>query len=149
MCERTRWPPGLSPERPWASATALSFLSPSAIGVYAVTERAKACPVDVESHRELKVLEAISENERTSQRSLAAQLGIALGLTNLYLKRLVRKGYIKCVTIPSNRVLYLITPKGIAEKTRLTYEFMEYSLRVFRQGRDHLKAMLAPLISGG
>src|SRR5256885_8109434 len=94
--------------------------------------------VEVESHRELRVLEAISANERTTQRGLAAHLGIALGLANLYLKRLVRKGYIKCVTVPSNRVLYLITPKGIAEKTRLTYEFMEYSLQVFREGRKHL-----------
>jgi len=101
--------------------------------------------VDVESHRELKVLEAISANERTTQRGLAAQLGIALGLANLYLKRLVRKGHIKCVTIPSNRVLYLITPKGIAEKTRLTYEYMEYSLRLYGQVRRHLRAVLQPL----
>ena len=103
--------------------------------------------MDVESHRELKVLEAISENGRTSQRSLAAHLGIALGLTNLYLKRLVRKGYIKCVNVQSNRLLYLITPKGIAEKSRLTLGFMEYSLRVFREGRNHLKAILQPYAS--
>jgi DNA-binding MarR family transcriptional regulator len=103
--------------------------------------------VDVESHRELKVLEAISANERTTQRGLASQLGIALGLANLYLKRLARKGYIKCVNVQSNRVRYLITPKGIAEKTRLTYEFMEYSLRVFRETRTHLKAMLKPYVS--
>ena len=100
--------------------------------------------MEVESHRELRVLEAISANERTTQRGLAAHLGIALGLANLYLKRLVRKGYIKCVTVPSNRVLYLITPKGIAEKTRQTYEFMEYSLQVFREGRKHLRLMLQP-----
>ena len=105
--------------------------------------------MDVESHRELKVLEAISENERTSQRSLAAQLGIALGLTNLYLKRLVRKGYIKCVTIPSNRVLYLITPKGIAEKTRLTYEYMEYSLLLYKQVRTHLRSVLQDVVASG
>lgn len=100
--------------------------------------------VDVESHRELKVLEAISDNERTTQRGLASQLGIALGLANLYLKRLARKGYIKCVNVRSNRVRYLITPTGIAEKTRLTWEFMEYSLRVFRESRTHLKRMLQP-----
>jgi len=103
--------------------------------------------VDVESHRELKVLEAISANERTTQRGLAAQLGIALGLANLYLKRLVRKGYIKCVNVQSNRVRYLITPTGIAEKTRLTYEFMEYSLRLFRESRTQLKLMLAPYVA--
>ena len=96
------------------------------------------------AHRDLKVLEAIAENERMTQRGLASRLGIALGLTNLYLKRLVRKGFVKCVNLQSNRVLYLITPKGIAEKTRLTYEFMEYSLQVYREGRRHLKTMLLP-----
>ena len=100
--------------------------------------------MDTGAHRELKVLEAIAEDKRLTQRGLATRLGIALGLTNLYLKRLVRKGYIKCVSVHSNRVLYLITPKGIAEKTRLTYEFMEYSLQVYREGRRHLKTMLKP-----
>ena len=88
--------------------------------------------MDTGAHRELKVLEAIADDERLTQRGLATRLGIALGLTNLYLKRLVRKGYVKCVNVHSNRVLYLITPKGIVEKTRLTYEFMEYSLQVYR-----------------
>jgi DNA-binding MarR family transcriptional regulator len=100
--------------------------------------------LDTGAHRDLKVLEAIAENERMTQRGLASRLGIALGLTNLYLKRLVRKGFVKCVNVQSNRVLYLITPKGIAEKTRLTYEFMEYSLQVYREGRRHLKTMLLP-----
>jgi len=100
--------------------------------------------VDTGAHRELKVLEAIAEDQQMTQRGLASRLGIALGLTNLYLKRLVRKGYVKCVNIQSNRVLYLITPKGIAEKSRLAYEFMEYSLLVYREGRKHLKSVLQP-----
>lgn len=100
--------------------------------------------MDVDARRELKVLEAIAANDRTTQRGLASHVGIALGLTNLYLKRLVRKGYVKCINVQSNRVRYLITPKGIAQKSRLTYEFMEYSLRVFREGRNHLKGMLQP-----
>jgi len=98
-------------------------------------------------HRELRVLEAIAQGDRTTQRGLASQLGIAVGLVNLYVKRLGRKGYIKCVNVRPNRVRYLITPKGIAEKTRLTYEFMEYSLRVFREGRSHLKAILQPYVA--
>lgn len=100
--------------------------------------------MEIGAHRDLKVLEAITENERMTQRGLASRLGIALGLTNLYLNRLARKGYIKCVNVQSNRVRYLITPRGIAEKTRLTYEFMEYSLQVYREGRRHLKTMLRP-----
>ncbi len=80
----------------------------------------------VEDHRNLQALEAIAEDSRITQRTLSSRLGIALGLTNIYLRRLVRKGYIKCVNVQSNRLRYLLTPKGIAEKTRLTYEFMQY-----------------------
>jgi DNA-binding MarR family transcriptional regulator len=100
--------------------------------------------LELNAHRELKVLEAIADDTRLTQRGLSNRLGIALGLTNLYLKRLVRKGHVKCVNVQSNRVLYLLTPKGIAEKARLTYEFMEYSLEVYREGRKHLKTMLKP-----
>src|SRR5262249_43538981 len=76
------------------------------------------------------------------QRSLAGRLGIALGLTNIYLRRLVRKGYIKCVNVQSNRISYLITPRGIAEKARLTYEFMDYSLTLYGEVRQHLREVL-------
>src|SRR5947199_10692339 len=98
--------------------------------------------MDLEDRRNLLALEAIAEDDRITQRTLAGKLGIALGLTNLYLKRLVRKGYIKCVNVQSNRLQYLLTPKGIAEKTRLTYEFMQYSLVLYGQVRQHLRVVL-------
>lgn len=104
--------------------------------------------MDAEARRDLEALEAIADNERITQRSLSTQLGIALGLTNLYLKRLVRKGYVKYVNLQSNRVRYLITPKGIAEKTRLAYEFMDYSLHLYSQVRRHLRRVLEPLAAG-
>ena len=98
--------------------------------------------VDVEDRRNLQALEAIAEDAQITQRNLANKLGIALGLTNIYLKRLVRKGYVKCVNVQSNRLRYLLTPTGIAEKTRLTYEFMEYSLFLYGQVRQHLRIVL-------
>jgi DNA-binding Lrp family transcriptional regulator len=98
--------------------------------------------MDIEAHRDLKLLEAVEQNSRVTQRSLATKLGIALGLTNIYLRRLVRKGYIKCVNVQSNRISYLITPRGIAEKARLTYEFMEYSLHLYSEVRQHLRHAL-------
>ena len=76
-------------------------------------------------------------------------MGIAVGLTNMYVKRLARKGYIKCVNVQSNRIRYLITPKGIAEKTRLTYEYMDYSLHLYREARGHLRTVLQPLANNG
>ncbi|HIM15477.1 MAG TPA: winged helix-turn-helix transcriptional regulator, partial [Acidobacteria bacterium] len=103
----------------------------------------------VEERRELAVLEAVERDEQITQRSLASALGIALGLANLYLKRLVKKGYIKCVNVRSNRLLYLITPNGIVEKTRLTYEFIDYSLDLYRGVRKNLKTVLEPLVQSG
>jgi len=98
--------------------------------------------MDSTARRELKLLEAVEADSRVTQRSLATKLGIALGLTNIYLKRLVRKGYIKCVNVQSNRLSYLITPRGIAEKARLTYEFMDYSMHLYAEVRQHLRTAL-------
>lgn len=98
--------------------------------------------MDIEAHRDLKLLEAVEADSRVTQRTLATKLGIALGLTNIYLKRLVRKGYIKCVNVQANRITYLITPRGIAEKARLTYEFMDYSLHLYGEVRQHLRSVL-------
>src|SRR5437763_2268094 len=98
--------------------------------------------MDIEAHRDLKLLEEVERDSRVTQRSLSTKLGIALGLTNIYLRRLVRKGYIKCVNVQSNRITYLITPRGIAEKARLTYEFMDYSLHLYGEVRQHLRAVL-------
>jgi DNA-binding Lrp family transcriptional regulator len=98
--------------------------------------------MDIEARRDLKLLAAVEQDSRVTQRTLATQLGVALGLINIYLKRLARKGYIKCVNVRSNRLSYLITPRGIAEKARLTYEFMDYSLHLFGEVRQHLRGVL-------
>jgi hypothetical protein len=103
----------------------------------------------VEHLRDLEVLEAVAQNELITQRNLSAKLGIALGLTNLYVRRLARKGLIKCVNVQSNRLRYLITPRGIAEKSRLTFEYLEYSLFLYRQVRGHLRNTLLPLAHSG
>src|SRR6185369_6916146 len=70
-----------------------------------------------------------------------------LGLTNLYLKRLIRKGYVKCVTVSPNRLVYSLTPRGVARKARLTYEFMKYSLDFYRDARQHLRRSLAVAVA--
>jgi DNA-binding MarR family transcriptional regulator len=105
--------------------------------------------MDIEAHRDLKLLEAVDADSRVTQRGLSMQLGIALGLTNIYLKRLVRKGYIKCVNVQSNRITYLLTPTGIAEKLRLTYEFMDYSLHLYGEVRQHLRAVIRECAAAG
>ena len=84
----------------------------------------------------LDLLDAIERQDNISQRHLAQHMGIALGLTNSYLKRCVKKGWIKITTAPANRYLYYLTPKGFSEKARLTGEFLSTSLTLFRQAGD-------------
>lgn len=101
------------------------------------------------SQRDLQILTEIGQRGDITQRGLSKSLGIALGLTNLYLKRLVRKGHVKITTIPPNRLRYLLTPQGIAEKTRLTYDYMTFSLTLYRQTRQRLREALQPSLAEG
>jgi ribosomal protein S25 len=105
--------------------------------------------MDVEAHRDLRLLEAVHEDSRVTQRGMAKKLGIALGLANIYLKRMIHKGYIKCVNVQPNRISYLITPRGIAEKARLTYEFMDYSLHLYGEVRQHLREAMQDCAAEG
>ena len=104
--------------------------------------------------RDLEILTAIDEGEPLTQRALAQRLGVALGLANLYLKRLAKKGSIKIVEFPRKpaarkRLRYLLTPTGMAEKTRLTYEHITYSLDLYRRARQALRDSLSPLPERG
>jgi DNA-binding MarR family transcriptional regulator len=72
----------------------------------------------------------------TSQRHIAAELGIALGLVNAYLKRCVKKGLVKVNQVPARRYAYYLTPSGFAEKSRLTVEYLSSSFSFFRQARS-------------
>jgi DNA-binding MarR family transcriptional regulator len=103
--------------------------------------------MELESRRDLQLLEALEQESTITQRTLASRLGMALGLTNLYLKRLIRKGYVKCVTVSPNRLVYALTPKGVARKGRLTYEFMKYSLDFYRDARQHLRRSLTQAVA--
>lgn len=94
----------------------------------------------------LEMLSQIERDSRVTQRHLAHELGIALGLTNTYLKRCVKKGYVKISQVPLNRYAYYLTPRGFAEKSRLTSEYLRSSLDFFRLARrdcaevlDHCK----------
>jgi DNA-binding MarR family transcriptional regulator len=100
--------------------------------------------MDLQGQRDLLLLSELDRDGGATQRTLAIKLGVALGLTNLYLKRLARKGYIKITTIPHNRMRYLLTPQGFTEKSRLTYLYMQYSLSHYRAMRTRLKEMMSP-----
>jgi predicted transcriptional regulator len=78
-----------------------------------------------------------------SQESLATRLGIAVGLTNAYIKRCVHKGLIKMQKAPAQRYAYYLTPKGFSEKCRLTAEYLAHSFSFFRRARSQCHDLLA------
>jgi DNA-binding MarR family transcriptional regulator len=105
--------------------------------------------MNIQGQRDLLLLTELERDGAVTQRSLSTKLGVALGLTNLYLKRLARKGYIKITTIPSHRIRYLLTPQGFTEKSRLTYLYMQYSLSHYRDMRARLRETLLRATENG
>jgi DNA-binding MarR family transcriptional regulator len=103
-------------------------------------------PVDM---RTLHLLEEIEKNHSPSQRQLARHLDISLGLVNSFIKRLAHKGYFKVTHVPKNRVRYILTPKGVAEKSRLTYEYIKLSYVFFKDARKKMQKLMKDLESQG
>jgi DNA-binding MarR family transcriptional regulator len=91
----------------------------------------------------LGVLDAVERDQHVTQRLVASELGIALGLANAYLKRCVRKGLVKVSQVPRRRYAYYLTPQGFAEKSRLTADYLAHSLAFFRNARSQLAAIFA------
>ncbi len=91
---------------------------------------------DKEDSITLEILETIEGKSDVTQRHLAQRMGVALGLANSYLKRCVRKGLVKIQQAPANRYLYYLTPKGFAEKSRLTAEYLSSSFEFYRKASE-------------
>src|SRR5216110_111601 len=84
----------------------------------------------------LGLLESVERDGGQSQRRIASDLGVALGLVNAYLKRCVKKGLVKIGQAPARRYAYYLTPHGFAEKSRLTVEYLSSSFSFFRRARE-------------
>lgn len=97
----------------------------------------------------LGVLNAVDSDRAVTQRRIAADLGIAVGLVNAYLKRCVNKGLIKVQQVPKRRYAYYLTPKGFAEKSRLTASYLLYSFDFFRQARASCEQALGEAAANG
>jgi len=86
----------------------------------------------------LGVLNAVEKNSNITQRDVSKYIGIALGLTNTYLKRCVKKGFIKVQQVPANRYAYYLTPQGFAEKSKLTAQYLSQGFQIFRLARKQM-----------
>ncbi len=83
----------------------------------------------------LGLLQSLERNGAQSQRMIATELGVALGLVNAYLKRCINKGLVKIGEAPPRRFAYYLTPQGFSEKSRLTLEYLSSSFSFFRTAR--------------
>jgi DNA-binding MarR family transcriptional regulator len=97
----------------------------------------------------LGLLASIERDSAVTQRRLAGELGIALGMANAYLRRCVRKGLVKMSQVPLNRYAYYLTPQGFAEKSRLTAEYLAVSFNFFRRARADCADLLAACAAAG
>jgi DNA-binding MarR family transcriptional regulator len=101
--------------------------------------------MDPKDIRTLKILEKVDNDVVPSQRDLARDLNISLGLVNSFIKRLVKKGYFKARHVPKNRMRYFLTPEGASEKTRLTYEYIQHSYNFYKEARQKLRDLYTGL----
>ena len=88
--------------------------------------------MDKEDLNILRLMGEIDRDGDRSQRELSQRLNISLGLVNTFLKRLVNKGYFKVKTMPKNRVMYFLTPEGLAKKSKLTADYLRYSINFYK-----------------
>jgi DNA-binding MarR family transcriptional regulator len=95
-----------------------------------------------ETARELILLEEIERDPDTTQASLAAKLGVAVGTVNWHVKRLVDKGYVKVKRAERRKLRYIITPDGLALRARLTVAYIGNSLTLYRETREQAKQAL-------
>jgi len=93
----------------------------------------------------LKVLRALEANPELSQRQLAQELGVSLGGVNYALKALIERGFVKADNFRKSDTkvacLYVLTPKGIAEKSSLATAFLAQKLEEYELLRQEIEAL--------
>ena len=99
--------------------------------------------------RELILLEQIENDPDVTQASLADQLGVAVGTVNWHIKRLVEKGYVKAKRAQRKKLRYIITPEGIAFRAKLTVNYIENSMDLYRRTRTQVKTLLKQVRASG
>ena len=97
----------------------------------------------------LSLLCTLEDGEPMTQRALAAQIGVALGMTNSLLKRAIKKGLVKVSEAPAKRFAYYVTPKGFNEKSRLVAEYLSSSLSFFREAREEYSTLYDEIAKAG
>jgi len=98
---------------------------------------------------ELDTLMEIKNNPSTTQRSLSRNLNISLGLTNAVLQNLIHRGWIKAKRLTGRKILYLITPQGMARATNLIYDRFRETQNYYQYTKELLTSYLTDLYNQG
>ena len=93
------------------------------------TEQLAGKPQGEVMESEYQVLSHLQDNEITSQRKISGSTGLSLGMVNLLLKKMVRKGFVKVEKLSSHTIRYILTPQGMNEKIKLTGDYIRKSYR--------------------
>jgi DNA-binding MarR family transcriptional regulator len=101
------------------------------------------------AERDLIILEHIEQDPDTTQAALASGLEVAVGTINWHIKRLIEKGYIKVSRVERRKLKYIITPEGIALRTRLTIDYIQNSFNLYRLVRERVITALSELNRAG
>jgi predicted transcriptional regulator len=98
---------------------------------------------------ELDILKQVEKESQLTNRKVAGKLGVSLKLAHEVLKRMVGKGLLHVKVVNSRRWDYFLTPHGIAEKTRLTMEFLDFSMHFYREARRRSSQVCRDLAEAG
>lgn len=101
------------------------------------------------SEKEFAVIREISGNHSPDQRTIAIRAGISLGLTNLIIKHLIGKGYIKSKQLNRKKIQYILTPKGFAEKAKKSYNFALKTINLLKTMREKIQELVIDEYSNG
>lgn len=103
----------------------------------------------IDTARDMLLLEQIESDPDVTQASLASQMGVAVGTVNWHLKRLVAKGYVKVKHAERRKLRYLITPQGISRRARLTVNYVDHSMQLYRKTRRRVTELLDEVREAG
>lgn len=103
---------------------------------------AKKMNSSIIDEREIKIIEEISQDKNLTQRKISHKLGLSLGMTNIILKRLASKGYIKVKGLNRRKVQYILTPKGFAEKTKKSYRYFLKTIQSLQEMKKKIQRLI-------
>ena len=99
-------------------------------------------PISLPAQRELQILEQIEANPDATQADLAEELGVAIGTVNFAIRRLIKRGFIRAKQLQRRRLKYIITPAGLALRSKLAVDSLQYSMSLYRETRRQARALI-------